>query len=274
MSLNPNSDLEVKLLLEAIYEKYNYDFRNYALSSVKRRLGSALSHFSLGTLSRLQEKVLHDPKFFNALLQFMTVPTSEMFRDPAFFLALKKDIFPVLETYPSIKLWIAGCSTGEEVYSFAILLKESGLYERTTIYATDINPVSIGKAEQGIFAADRLKEFSRNYQEAGGVGSLSDYFSSGYNSVLMDKGLRKNVVFADHSLATDSVFSEMQLISCRNVLIYFNRELQNRAFGLFYESLSRGGFLGLGAKESIKFSDYANYFTETHRSEKIYQKKF
>lgn len=273
MALIHESDLEVKLLLEAIYEKYNYDFRNYALSSVKRRLASAMNHFSLLTLSRLQERVLHDPTFFHSLLQFLTVPTSEMFRDPAFFLALKEHIFPVLKTYPSIKLWIAGCSTGEEVYSYAILLKEAGLYDRTTIYATDINPVSLAKAEQGIFAADRLKDFSRNYQEAGGVGSLSDYLTSGYNSVLVDKELRKNVVFADHSLATDSVFSEMQLISCRNVLIYFNKELQNRAFGLFYDSLSRGGFLGLGSKESLKFSDYSEHFDELYRNEKIYQRK-
>jgi len=273
MNSQEDFDIEVKLLLQAVYEKYSHDFRDYAMSSIKRRLTSALAHFGMENLSNLQDKILRDPSFFLSLLQFITVPTSEMFRDPGFFLTLREKIVPILRTYPSLKIWIAGCSTGEEVYSYAILLKEENLIARTTIYATDINPVSLHKAEQGIFPAERMKDFSVNYQKSGGKGSLSDYFSVAYNSALADKSLRQNVVFADHSLATDSVFSEMQLISCRNVLIYFNKDLQDRALGLFYDSLSHKGFLGLGSKESLRFSAYGNRFDEFDKSSKIYQRR-
>lgn len=266
-------EIEVKLLLQAIYEKYSHDFRDYAMSSIRRRLISALTHFNLESLSSLQDKILRDPNFFLSLLQFITVPTSEMFRDPAFFLSVREKVVPILRTYPSLKIWIAGCSTGEEVYSYAILLKEENLLSRTTIYATDINPVSLHKAEQGIFPADRMKDFSLNYQKSGGTSSLSDYFSVAYQSAMVDKSLKQNIVFADHSLATDSVFSEMQFISCRNVLIYFNKDLQDRALGLFYDSLSHKGFLGLGSKESIRFSAYGPRFEELDKQMKLYQRK-
>lgn len=265
-------DIELRLLLEAIYDKYSYDFRNYSMTSVKRRVNSALARFEIKTVSGLQEKILHDPTFFLSVLQYLTVPTSEMFRDPTFFLSIRDNVVPLLKTYPSLKIWIAGCSTGEEIYSYAILLKEEGLLERTLIYATDINPISLQKAEEGIFSADKVKEFSNNYVKGGGKASLSDYFVSHYDHILFDKSLKKNIVFADHSLATDSVFSEVQLVSCRNVLIYFNKELQDRALGLFFESLSHKGFLSLGSKETLRFSRYESLFDAFSPAQKIYRR--
>lgn len=271
MELEPYN-LEIKLLLDAIYEKYSYDFRGYAMTSMKRRLETARARFDLKSLSSLQELVLYDEKFFSELLQYLTVPTTEMFRDPTYFLALREEVFPILKTYPSIKIWVAGCSTGEEVYSLAILLREEELLDRSLIYATDINPLSLKKAEQGILKDDRYDEYEDNYRKSGGKHRLSDYMTSKYDSLLMDRSLKKNIVFADHSLATDQVFSEVQLVSCRNVLIYFERDLQNRALGLFYESLSRKGFLGLGMKESIRFSAYGKHFHDFSKSEKIFQR--
>ncbi|MBC7465068.1 MAG: protein-glutamate O-methyltransferase CheR [Bdellovibrio sp.] len=266
-------DIEIKLLLQAIYDKYSYDFRGYSMSSVKRRMANALTQFRLTSISRIQEKVLHDSSFFYELLQFLTIPTSEMFRDPQFFYQMRENVLPILATYPSLKIWIAGCSTGEEIYSYTILLHEAGLLERTTIYATDINPKSLKRAEQGIFPLDKIKEFTLNYQRSGGTKTFSDYFKTDSNSALFDRSLKKNVVFADHSLATDSVFSEVQLVSCRNVLIYFDQALQKRAFDLFYDSLSRRGFLGLGSKETLRFSEYDLKYDAFAKDEKIYRKK-
>lgn len=265
-------NLELKLLLETIFEKYSYDFRGYAMTSVRRRVLSAMSKFDIKTVTRLQEKVIHDESFFSDLLQYLTVPTSEMFRDPNYFSAIREKVVPVLKTYPSVKLWIAGCSTGEEVYSFSILFKEEGLLDRVMIYATDINPVSLKKAEQGVFPLDKVKEYTLNYQKSGGKASFSDYYTADYGSIIIDRNLRKNVVFADHSLATDQVFSEVQMVSCRNVLIYFEKELQDRALSLFWESLPRKGFLGLGSKESIRFSGLKDRFLEFSKDERIYQR--
>jgi chemotaxis protein methyltransferase CheR len=267
-----NTAIELRLLMEAIYLKYNHDFRDYTGASQKRRVLYALDQLDLPTISALQEKVLRDPALFARLLQFLTIPVSEMFRDPAYFLALRRQVIPVLQTYPSIKVWVAGCSTGEEVYSLAILLREEGLLERALIYATDINPASLDKARQGIFALDAVRGFTANYQRAGGRCAFSDYYTAAYDAARFDPALRANVIFADHSLATDSVFAETQLISCRNVLIYFNRQLQDRALGLFHESLCHRGFLGLGNKESIDFSAYANRFSALSRSERVYRK--
>lgn len=267
------NEFEIRLLLEAIFEKYSYDFRGYSMSSVKRRLETALGQFHIQSLSRMQERVIHDPGFFSELLQFMTIPTTEMFRDPEFFLKMRSEVFPVLETYPSLKLWIAGCSTGEEIYSYLILLHEAKLLERTTVYATDINPVSLRKAEQGIFSNEKFKVYEENYRQSGGSHKLCDYVSSNDKSVIFHRHLKENVVFADHSLATDSAFSEMHIISCRNVLIYFDRDLQNRAIGLFTESLARKGFLGLGSKETLKFSSHEIDYKEFCGPEKIYRKK-
>jgi chemotaxis protein methyltransferase CheR len=267
-----NAEIELRLLIEAIYLKYSYDFRDYSGASIKRRVNHALLQFDCKTISALQERVLHDSSAFLQLLQFLTIPVSEMFRDPTHFLAIRQEVVPLLKTYPSIKIWIAGCSTGEEVYSMAILLREEGLLERTIIYATDINPRSLEKAKQGIFALGNIRAYTENYQKAGGQRAFSDYYTAAYDFAIFDKTLRENVTFADHSLATDSVFSETQLISCRNVLIYFNKKLQDRAFGLFHDSLCHRGFLVLGSKETLDFSAYSNDFEALVKQERIYRK--
>ena len=266
-------DIELQLLIDAIYLKYHYDFRGYANASLKRRLTLAMGRFGCHTLSQLQDKVLHHPPTFPALLDYLTVQVSEMFRDPQYFLSLREKVVPLLRTYPSLKIWVAGCSAGEEAYSLAILLREEGLLERSIIYATDINMTALQKAEAGVYEADRIAGFTENHRRSGAPTSLSDYYTAAYGRAVFDKTLRKHVVFSDHSLATDSVFAEVQLVSCRNVLIYFNRELQDRALGLFHESLSHRGFLGLGSKESIDFSGYADRFDAHARAERIYRKK-
>ncbi|MGJ7490535.1 CheR family methyltransferase [Variovorax sp. ZT4R33] len=272
--LEPPSDIEIelRLLMEAIYLKYSYDFRNYTGASQKRRVLYALEQLRLPSVSALQERVLHDPTVFAQLLQFLTIPVSEMFRDPDYFLTLRQQVVPVLHTYPSVKVWVAGCSTGEEAWSLAILLREEGLLDRTQIYATDINPASLEKARQGIFPMAAVRNYTLNYQRAGGQRAFSDYYTAAYDAARFDPSLCANAVFADHSLATDSVFAETQFVSCRNVLIYFNRALQDRALGLFHESLCHRGFLGLGAKESIDFSAFATRFDTLSRAERIYRK--
>ena len=265
-------DLELRLLLDAIYSTYHYDFRQYASASLKRRLGQALIRLNCATISALQEKILHDRRAFPRLLEFLTVQVSDLFRDPEVFLALRRDVVPLLATYPSLKLWIAGCSTGEEAYSYAILLAEEGLLDRTLIYATDINDESLERARSGVFTLERIKQFTLNHREAGGKGSLSDYYHAAHENAVMAQTLRDHITFADHSLATDSAFSEVQLISCRNVLIYFDRTLQNRAIGLFRESLCYRGFLCLGSKESLRFTAYGEDFEDFRSAEKIFRK--
>ncbi len=265
-------DLELKLLLEAVYQRYHYDFRDYALASLRRRMRHAMARFDCDSLGALQHRLLSEPDTFSQAMQFFTVQVSEMFRDPAYFRVLRETAIPVLRTYPSIKVWIAGCSTGEEVWSLAILLQEEGLLDRAIIYATDINPEALEAAESGAFSLERLAQFSRNYLAAGGTGSLSDYYSSGYGSVVFDRALKRNIVFADHSLATDTVFSEVHLVSCRNVLIYFQRALQDRAIGLFHEALVHKGFLGLGSKESLQFGEHADDFEACAREQRLYRK--
>ncbi len=266
------ADIEIRLLVQAVHLRYGHDFRDYAFASLKRRVLQAQDRMGADTISALQERVLHDPAQFAQLLQYLTVPVSEMFRDPAYFLALRRHVVPVLRTYPSLKVWVAGCSTGEEPYSLAILLQEEGLLDRTILYATDINHASLDKARHGIFPLDHMQSFTRNYQRAGGLRSFSDYYTAAYGGALFDKSLRERITFADHSLATDAVFSETQLVSCRNVLIYFNRGLQDRALGLFHESLTRRGFLGLGSKETLDFSGYADRFEPVSRPDRIYRK--
>jgi chemotaxis protein methyltransferase CheR len=268
-----DADIELRLLVDAIYLKYHYDFREYATASLKRRLKSAMLKFDCATLSELQGRVLHEPATFRALLDFLTVPVTEMFRDPTYFKALRETVVPLLRTYPSLKVWIAGCSTGEEAYSMAILLREEGLLSRTLIYATDINPHVLQKAEAGVYDADRIPGFTENHRRSGAPTSLSDYYQAAYGRAVFDRELRRHLVFSDHSLATDSVFAEVHLVSCRNVLIYFNRVLQDRAIGLFRESLCRKGFLGIGAKESLRFSAHGGAFTELVHEDRIFQKK-
>ena len=266
-------DIEIRLLLEALYIRYHYDFRNYAMASIKRRLKQAREQLGFATISALQEGVLHDPAMLPRLLGYLTVQVSEMFRDPSYFLAIRENVVPHLRTYPSLKVWVAGCSSGEELYSLVILFREEGLEQRTIFYATDINQNALRMAEAGIYNLDRIQQFTENHRKSGGKSSLSDYYSAAYGRASFDKTLRQQVVFSDHSLVTDAVFGEMHLISCRNVLIYFDRPLQDRVIGLFKESLTRKGFLGLGAKESMRFSDHAASFREFVREEKIYQRR-
>ena len=274
LTMHPPSDadIELRLLMEAIYLKYSYDFRNYTGASQKRRVLHALSQLKLPSISALQERVLREPPLFAQLLQYLTIPVSEMFRDPAYFLALRRQVVPMLHTYPSLKIWVAGCSTGEEVFSLAILLREEGLLQRSRIYATDINPASLEKARQGIFPLESIRNYTANYQRAGGLRAFSDYYTAAYEAARFDPTLCTDVIFADHSLATDTVFSETHFISCRNVLIYFNKALQDRAFGLFHESLCHRGFLGLGSKESLDFSHFADKFEPIVKRDRIFRK--
>jgi len=271
--LAKTEDIEIRLLLEAIFRKYHYDFRGYAMASIKRRLVQARDHFKCHSFSGLQDLILHDPGMMTAMLPYLTVQVSELFRDPLYFKAIREKVVPHLKTYPSLKVWIAGCSTGEELYSFAILFREEGLFERTMFYATDINHDALKKAEAGVYSLDRIRLFTENHRLSGGKGSLSDYYTAAYGAASFDKSLRKNVVFSDHSLATDAVFAETHLISCRNVLIYFDRELQDRAITLFKGSLARKGFLGLGSKETLRFSSSADAFSDFAHDERIYQKR-
>ena len=265
-------EIEMQLLLDAIYLKYHFDFRQYAPASLKRRLKAAMVHLGCDTLSQLQDRVVHEPAAFSGVLGFLTVPVSEMFRDPSYFRSLREKVVPILRTYPSLKMWVAGCSTGEEAYSLAILLREEGLLDRTIIYATDINSQTLQKAEAGVYEADRIAAFTESHRKSGARSSLSDYYTARYGRAVLDKSLRKNIVFSDHSLATDSVFAEVQLVSCRNVLIYFNRDLQERALGLFKDALCRRGFLGIGAKESLRFSAHGGSFVPVAASDRLYQK--
>jgi chemotaxis protein methyltransferase CheR len=265
-------EIEFQLLIEAIYHLYHYDFREYAGASLRRRLKAAMVRFQCESLSQLQDRIMHEPKTFNLLLDHLTVQVSEMFRDPSYFRALREQVVPLLRTYPSLKIWVAGCSSGEEAYSLAILLREEGLLSRSIIYATDINPQTLQRAEAGVYSIDRIPGFTVNHRESGARTSLSDYYTAAYGRAMFDKSLRENIVFSDHSLATDSVFAEVQLVSCRNVLIYFNTALQDRAVGLFRDSLCRQGFLGIGSKESLRFSAQSGAFDVFVRDDKIYQK--
>lgn len=271
-TLGKTEDLELELLLEAIWSTYQYDFRGYSRASLKRRLLQACERIGCRNLSALQERFLHDPAVFSQLLGYLTVQVSDMFRDPSYYRALRTHVVPILGTYPSLKIWIAGCATGEEAYSFAILLREEGLLEKTLIYATDINAEGLRKAEEGVFPLSRMATFTENHRLSGANVSLSNYYTARYDAAVLDRSLRKHIVFSDHSLATDTVFAEMQLVSCRNVLIYFDTTLQDRALGLFSESLCRRGFLGLGTKESLRFNKHQAAFTDFDTQERWYQK--
>ncbi len=267
-------EIETDNLLEAIYRKYGYDFRNYGKAHIKRRISHRLATSGLDSISVMQHVVLRDESFFETLLRDLSINVTEMFRDPDFYAAVRKDVIPVLKTYPFIKIWHAGCSTGEEVYSMAILLQEEGLLDRVQVYATDFNQVVLQTAREGIYSIDRIKEYTQNYQKSGGRKSFSDYYTAKYNSVIMDKELKKNVVFADHNLVTDSVFAEVNLIICRNVLIYFDKDLQDKVISLFDESLTKGGVLCLGSKENLRFNKSYTRFKPINEKQKIYQKKY
>jgi len=265
--------IEIDLLVEAIYQRYGYDFRQYSQASIKRRVQHHLTKTEFQTISDLIPSILHDEQAFTSLFLDLSITVTEMFRDPWVYLALREKVIPFLKTFPFINVWQAGCATGEEVYSLAILLKEEGLYDRARIYATDFNEVALEKARARIYPLDRIKEYSRNYQKAGGQRSLADYYRAQYQSVILDASLQENVTFANHNLATDSVFSEVHLILCRNVLIYFDRTLQNRVLTIFRDSLRYNGFLCMGSKESLQFSSVKDDFVKFADKEKIYQCK-
>jgi len=268
-----NENIETNLLLEAIFQKYGYDFRDYSRASIKRRIKHTLSMTGLKNISEMQYRILYDEHFFNTLLMNFSINVTEMFRDPIFYQVLTKILIPKLAQRSFIRIWHAGCATGEEAYSMAILLKEAGIYDRSRIYATDFNEEVIRKAREGIYPIDSIIKYGNNYTKVTGTKNFSKYFTARYDYAIMDRSLRKNIIFSDYNLVTDHVFCEMDLIICRNVLIYFNKKLQNRVIRLFIESLTPKGFLCLGLQESIKFSDYSDQFEEIARKEKIYQKK-
>ena len=265
-------DIEINLLLQSVKLKYGYDFSNYSKTHLKRRILHRLVLSGLNTISEMQNKILWDKDFFMMFLQDLSINVTEMFRDPEFYLKFRNKIIPNLSTYAHIKIWHAGCSTGEEVYSLAIILKEENILHKTQIYATDFNKSVLELAKQGIYSKKDMALYSRNYNDSGGKGQLSDYYTSKYGSVIFDKSLAKNIVFADHNLVTDGVFAEVHLIFCRNVLIYFNKTLQNRVLGLFNKSLTKRGILCLGTKESLKFTEYENNFEVLDKKNKIYKK--
>jgi chemotaxis protein methyltransferase CheR len=264
--------IEISLLLEGIYRRYGYDFRNYAQASISRRIRHRLTIYKLENISELMHLVLHDETVFGQVLQDFSINVTEMFRDPDFYRQLRKKVLPALQEFSHIKIWHAGCSTGEEVYSMAILLKEFGLLDRTRIYATDYNEKVIEVAKSGIYPLDQMRVYTQNYQKSGGKKSFADYYNTDNAKAIMDRTLKENIVFADHNLSTDTVFGEMHLIVCRNVMIYFNRELQNRVVKLFHDSLIQGGFLCLGTQESIRFAKLSECFENVNIKEKIYRK--
>jgi len=266
-------DIEINLLLDALHHRHGYDFHQYNRASVKRRILHHLARAGLERVSELIPKIIHDEAAFQNLMLDLSITVTEVFRDPSFFLALREKAVPFLKTFPFINIWHAGCSTGEEVYSLAILMKEEGLYDHARIYATDFNDAAIEQAKNRIYPMDKIKNYTLNYQQAGGKASLSDYYHAQYDSVIFDHGLQQNIVFAGHNLVTDGVFAEMHLILCRNVLIYFDKTLQNRVLSLFRDSLCHNGLLCLGSKESLRFSEVRKEFVRFVKDEKIYQYK-
>lgn len=274
MRYKDTSDLEISLLLEAVYRKYGYDFRQYSQAHIRRRIMNRMAISGFEDVSQIQSKVLNDEAFASELLQDLSITVTEMFRDPAFYRSLREKVIPILKTYPFIKIWHAGCATGEEAYSMAILLQEEGLYDRTTIYATDFNQLALNRAKEGIFSNKMIKEYTTNYQLSGGKESFSSYYTSNYDNVIMNQSLKKNIVWANHNLVTDSVFAEVNLILCRNVLIYFDKNLQNKVQSLFYNSLINGGVLCLGSKESLRFSDLYEEYIELDTKQRIFKKKY
>lgn len=265
--------IELHLFLEAMYQGYGYDFRHYSQASVRRRVRHLATKNGYARVSEMLPRLLHDSAFARAAIYDFSVTVTEMFRDPEFYRSLRKNVIPYLKTYPFIKIWHAGCATGEEVYSLAIVLQEEGLYDRATIFATDFNDAILEKAKEGIYAFKDIRHYTTSYQKAGGTGSFADYYHAQYESAIMDQSLKKNITFASHNLVTDGVFGEMHLIFCRNVLIYFDKTLQNRVLGLFSDSLNHGGYLCLGSKETLEFSEVVGYFKTVDGPFKIYQKR-
>src|ERR1051326_5492905 len=265
-------EIELSLLLEGIYRQYGFDFRNYALSSLRRRVWNFMRNENLASISLLQDRVLHDRTWLERFLYSLSVNVSAMFRDPPFYRAFRKEVVPLLRTYPFVRIWLAGVSMGEEVYSLAILLKEEGIYERCRIYATDINEAVLKKAKEGIYPIDLMQTYTSNYIKAGGTASFSDYYTAAYERVILKSALRENVVFAQHNLASDASFNEFHVILCRNVMIYFNSQLQAHVHHLLHESLVMFGVLGLGAKETMKFSPHEHAYEEIDNVSRLYRR--
>jgi chemotaxis protein methyltransferase CheR len=265
-------EIELALLLEGVFRRYGFDFREYAPASLRRRVWRRAHAEGATTLSALQDRLLHDPQCMERLLLDLSINVTSMFRDPTFYASFRQRVVPQLRTYPFTRIWVAGCSTGEEVYSLAILLTEEGLYERARIYATDINESVLERARAGVFPLEKMKEYTQNYIKAGGTRAFSEYYLAAYDGAQFQRGLIENVVFAQHNLVSDRSFNEFNVIVCRNVMIYFDRTLQNRVHGLFYESLAHLGVLGLGHKEAIHFSPYESKYEELDPVEKLYRK--
>jgi chemotaxis protein methyltransferase CheR len=265
-------ELELELLLEAVFRHHGYDFRDYARTSLRRRVWKTIKAEQLTTISSLQDRILHDGEAWERFLQGISVSVSAMFRDPHFFLAFRRHAVPILRTYPFIRIWQAGCSLGEEAYSLAILLTEEGLYDRTLIYATDINEATLRQAREGIYPAELMQKYTQNYILAGGQRAFSEYYTARYDFALMRPALRQNIVFSQHNLVSDGAFNEFNVVLCRNVMIYFNRALQERTHTLFHGSLSMFGILGLGSKESIRFVPHERYYEPFEPGEKLYRR--
>ncbi|HMA24646.1 MAG TPA: protein-glutamate O-methyltransferase CheR [Gemmatimonadaceae bacterium] len=264
--------IEIELLLEGVFRHYGFDFRSYAYASIRRRLWKRIESEGLTSISELQALVLHDSAAMERLLLDLSISVTAMFRDPGFYQVFRDEVVPLLRTYPFIRIWHAGCSTGEEVYSTAIVLEEEGLLERTRIYATDINDAVLQQARAGIFPLNRMQEYTENYIRAGGKRSFSEYYTAKYDGALFSPSLTRNTVFSQHNLVTDRSFSEFTVIFCRNVLIYFDRDLQERVHTLFYDSLVTLGILALGSKESLRFSQYEPCYEKLHPRERLYRK--
>lgn len=276
MVSNENEEIagsfEFDLLLEAVHRRYGYDFRGYARASLRRRVRSVMEAEGVPTMSALQERILRQPECLDRFLHAMSVNVTAMYRDPGFFRVFRERAVPLLRTYPFIRIWHAGCSTGEEVYSLAILLQEEGIYDRCRIYATDMNESVLKQAKQGIFPLTVMERYARNYREAGGKAMFDNYYTAAYGSAIMRSSLRENVLFSQHNLATDSSFNEFNVILCRNVMIYFKKELQNRVHELLYESLARSGVLGLGSKETLQFSPHEHDYVQVECGTKLYRR--
>jgi chemotaxis protein methyltransferase CheR len=264
--------VELDLLLEAVFRFYGYDFRDYAKTSMRRRIASLMSQEEISTISALQDRVLHDRRAWERVLNGISVNVSAMFRDPSFFLAFRQHAVPVLRTYPFIRIWQAGCSLGEEAYSLAIMLEEEGLYDRSLIYATDINEVSLRQAREAIYPAELMQKYTQNYLHAGGQRSFSEYYTARYDYAILRPTLQRNIVFSQHNLVSDAPFNEFNVILCRNVMIYFNRGLQERTHNLFHASLAMFGILGLGSRESLRFMPHEQMYEPLVAGEKLYRR--
>jgi chemotaxis protein methyltransferase CheR len=269
---NELETIEIQLLLDGLFRYYGFDFRDYALASLKRRIWNVVRAEKLSTVSGLQEKVLHDPACLERFLLGLSVHVTAMFRNPSFYLVFRHQVVPLLRTYPFIRIWHAGCSTGEEVYSMAILLQEEGLYHRCRIYATDMSDMVLRKAKAGIFPLELMQDYTQNYLNAGGKRSFSEYYTAAYENAIFRSSLKENIIFSQHNLATDGSFNEFNVILCRNVLIYFNQSLQERVHKLLYESLAHFGVLGLGRQESLKFTPHEHNYEALDKREKLYRR--